>query len=237
MSKYAYYGHMETDIDPDDPEGSFDLLKAQLDLAHAERDFARESLDRMRRERDEALELVSAMREHSKEIDDLLEGWIDVFEMQQDERGIWMFDNQTGLFNEHQQLLDDHRKLIGEWNKMVSRYNATVQPQDRGRPLAASDAQAAKVKELRRAGQSLRAIASETGLSLRTVRTVLDNAQGKSRDTAKKAEIRRKEFSRLRGAAFRARKRKLESLPKELARLQKSSSKLDKEARGLGKNA
>lgn len=220
MSKYAYYGHMKT-----------------FDTPEAEITFLRERLDRVRSEKDEALELVAEMREHLQQSRDMIDSWIDVFEMQQDERGVWMFDNQTGLFNEHQQLLDDHRKLIGEWNKMVSRYNATVQPQDRGRPLAASDAQAAKVKELRRAGQSLRAIASETGLSLRTVRTVLDNAQGKSRDTAKKAEIRRKEFSRLRGAAFRARKRKLESLPKELARLQKSSSKLDKQARGLGKNA
>ena len=220
MSKYAYYGHMETFDTPD-----------------AEIAFLRERLDRVRSEKDEALELVAEMRESLRESSDMIDSWIEVFEMSQDERGVWIFDRQQALFNEHEQLLGEHRKLIGEWNKFVGQYNATVQPQDRGRPLAASEAQAAKVKELRREGQSLRAIAKETGLSLRTVRTVLDKAQGKSRDTARKAELRRKEFSRLRAAAFRSRKRKLEALPKELARLQKASANLDKRARGLGKSA
>ena len=221
MSKYAYYGHMS----------AFDTPETEIA-------FLRERLDRARSEKDEALELVAEMREHLRESSDMIDTWIDVFDMQQDERGVWIYDrNQADLWAGYDELLTDYNKLIRDWNKFVPRYNAAINPKNKGRPLAASEAQAAKVKELRNGGQSLRAIANETGLSLRTVRTVLDNAEGKSRDTAKKAELRRKEFSRLRAAAFRARKRKMDSLPKELARLQKSSSKLDKQARGLGKNA
>lgn len=208
-----------------------------FDTPEAEIAFLRERLDQVRGEKDEALELVAAMRENLQQTDEMLDSWIEVFEMTLDERGVWIFDQQTGLMNEHIQLQDEHRKLIAEWNKFVPQYNAAVEPKDKGRPLAASQAQAAKVKALRSAGQSLRTIAKEAGLSLRTVRTVLDNAEGKSRDDAKKAGLRRKEFARLRAAAFRARKRKLDALPKELARLQKSSAQLGKTARGLGKGA
>lgn len=42
-----------------------------------------------------------------------------------------------------------------------------------GRPLAATEAQIAEVRKLRKAGGSLRDIASQTGLGLQTVRTIL----------------------------------------------------------------
>ncbi len=99
--------------------------------------------------------------------------------------------------------------------------------------MAASKAQIAKVKELRKAGHSLRAVAKQTGLSLRTVRTILDNAAGRGRRADRASELRRKEFGRMRAAAFRAKKRRFEALPKEINHLLKSSATLDKAARGL----
>jgi hypothetical protein len=51
---------------------------------------------------------------------------------------------------------------------------ATVRPRNVGRPLAASEAQCATVLKLHKAGTSLRAIAEETSLGLRTVRTIVD---------------------------------------------------------------
>jgi Helix-turn-helix domain of resolvase len=53
--------------------------------------------------------------------------------------------------------------------------NAGVQ--DVGRPLAASEAQAATVTKLHKAGKSLRAIVDETSLSPRTVRTIVDASE------------------------------------------------------------
>lgn len=44
---------------------------------------------------------------------------------------------------------------------------------DVGRPLAATDAQCAEVRKLRKAEVSLRDIAERTGLGVRTVRTIL----------------------------------------------------------------
>lgn len=190
-------------------------------------------LSEARREKDEALELVQTMREHLQESSDLIDQWIEVFDMQQDERGVWIFDRNASLFEEYKTLLDEHRSLLAEWNKFVPRYNATVAPQNIGRPLAASEAQVAEVKRLRKTGQSLREVVKATGLSMRTVRTILDKDEGKGRAAAKAHELRRKEFGRLRAAAFRARKRKLDALPKEIARVQADAKRLAKAAKGL----
>lgn len=220
----------ETEFDYDEPRASFDLLKARFELCQGD-------LQRAKAERDEALELVDTMRENMQESSDLIESWIDVFDMQKNDAGFWIYNrDQVEIWKLHDELLTEFNKLVRDWNKFVPRYNATINPKNAGRPLAASDAQVAKVKELRRGGHSLRATAKETGLSLRTVRTILDNAAGKPRDDGKAKELRRREFNRMRAAAFRARKRKLEATEKELNRVLKESTRLQKAARGLARS-
>jgi len=207
-----------------------------FDTPEAEIASLKERLADARREKDDALELVGEMRESLQESSDMIDSWIAVFEMEQDERGVWMFDNQKSLWDEYEQVLANYAKLARKWAKFVPRFNASVDPKDAGRPIAASKAQMAKVRALRKAGQSLRAIATETGLGLRTVRTILDKDAGKGRAAERKNHLRKVEFNRMRAAAFRSRKRQFEALPKQLAEIQKDRARLQKAARGLAKS-
>ena len=209
---------------------TIDTLKARIELLQ-------ERLAQSREEKDEALELVETMREHLQESRDMVDQWIEVFDMSQDEAGTWIFDGQKTLWKEFNDLITEHQRMVRDWNKFVGRYNATVAPKNVGRPISASEAQVKEVKRLRKSGESLRAAAAATGLSLRTVRTIIDNDGGKGRTAAKAHEMRRKEFGRMRAAAFRARKRKFDTLPKEITRIQADSARLDKAAKGLHKRA
>jgi DNA-binding NarL/FixJ family response regulator len=139
---------------------------------------------------------------------------IDVFEMQQNEHGKWLFDRaQSELWERHAALIKEHQSLIRRWNKFVGEYNARIAPRERGRPLGASTAQQADVLKRRKAGASLRTIAKATSLSLQTVRTIIEKAQGKDRTAKRTNALRRMELDRLRAARYRARKAARDRLP------------------------
>jgi len=176
------------------------------------------------------------MREQAEDLDRIIENWIETFDLQQDDGGVWRFDpNQTALWEAHQALRNEHEKLIRKWNKTVATFNAAIDPRDPGRPLAASSAQQAGVRKRRKAGESLRAIAKATGLSLRTVRTITEKAAGTGRAGQRRNQYRRKELDRIRAAAFRARKKERDALPKRIAEVQQAGAALIKAAKGLGK--
>jgi hypothetical protein len=180
-------------------------------------------------ERDEAQELTGRMREHLEDAHQLIEQWIEAFDMEQDEHGAWSFGPaQTKLLDAHVALQEEHRKLIREWNKFVPEYNATVNPRPRGRPRGASVEQEKTILRLRKGNTSLRAIAAATGLSIRSVRTVLS---GQQRTNA----LRRKEFARHRAAAYRVRQKSRDQLPGRVTELQKTGAALLKAAKGLGR--
>jgi hypothetical protein len=103
-----------------------------------------------------------------------------------------------------------------------------------GRPIAASAEQQTDVLKRRKAGTSLRKIAAATGLGLATVRTIIEKAAAKGRTSKRTNELRRREFDRLRAAAYRARKKRRDTLPKDITELQKSGAALVKAAKGLG---
>jgi hypothetical protein len=65
-----------------------------------------------------------------------------------------------------------------------------VRPRPAGRPLAASDAQRKTVLKLRRARRAPRAIAEETNLGFSTVRTIVDQSDGRDRTTMKDSQGR-----------------------------------------------
>jgi hypothetical protein len=180
-------------------------------------------------ERDEAVALVDRMREHTEDHNRLIEQWIEVFEMQQDDRGTWVFDpSQSKLWDEYETLLIEHNKVIQDWNKFTRKYIAVVKPRPVGRPLAASAAQQADVLKRRKAKQSLRTIAAATSLSLRTVQTIV--AQKKRTN-----EVRRKEYARHRAAAYRTRKKGRDRLPQAINEQLKIGAALVKAAKGLGR--
>jgi hypothetical protein len=174
------------------------------------------------------------MREHVDDANQVIEQWIEVFEMQQDERGDWLFDPaQSKLWEDHIALFKQHQELIRRWNKFVGEYNVRVSPRERGRPLAASEAQQANVLKRRKAGESLRTIAAATSLSFRTARTIVEKAEGRDRTSKRTNEIRRKEFDRRRASAFRARKKSRDRLPQQINEQLKTGAALMRTAKGL----
>jgi hypothetical protein len=88
---------------------------------------------------------------------------------------------------------------------LVDEYNARVAPLPIGRPLAASEAQQEHVRALYclppRA--SLREIAKETGLGLRTIRTIIGKIEGTERTTVKRKKLRRLQLNRAKMATWR----------------------------------
>jgi hypothetical protein len=201
---------------------------AELETELKSRD---EKIKELTIEHDEANELVDQMREHVEDTGRTIEQWIEVFDMQQNEAGRWLFDpQQSELWQAYSELLEKHRKLVGQWNKFVGEYNAVVNPRPVGRPIAASAAQQTLVLRQRKAGQPLRAIAAATGLSERTVRTIV--AQHK-----RSAALRRQEFDRHRAAAYRVRQKTREQLPQQIDDCLKTGAALVKSAKGLGSRA
>jgi hypothetical protein len=125
-----------------------------------------------------------------------------------------------------------HAALVRKWNAAVDDFNSAVrQPRNVGRPLAASDAQCATVLKLRKTGTSLRDIAAETSLGLWTVRTIIDKRAGTDRTSRKYFE--RITPDRKEVAAWQARKRTRDSLPKRINATLKEGRDLVREARGL----
>jgi hypothetical protein len=118
-----------------------------------------------------------------------------------------------------------------QWNKFVPDYNATVLRRNVGCPLAASEAQVAQVRKLHKQGVSLRGIVDETSLGLRTVRTIVDQGDGRDRTTIKHLE--RIDPERKLEASWRARKRTRAALPKHINETLEKGRELVKEARVL----
>ena len=71
-----------------------------------------------------------------------------------------------------------------------------------------------------------------TGLSLRTVRTIVENAEDRGR-SKRTNEVRRLALNRLRAAAFRARKKSRERLPQRINEHLEAAAGLVKAAKGL----
>jgi hypothetical protein len=83
------------------------------------------------------------------------------------------------------------------------------------------------VRCLRRA----RDIADETSLSLRTVRTIIDQADGADRTALK--HLKRIDPDRARERQWRAKSQSRKALPKRIAAWEKTAAELRKEVKGL----
>ena len=178
---------------------------------------------------DRAERLVGEMREHAEDRSGLIASWIEAFDMVQNPDGSWSW----GPFIERQNdLVGRYRDLVRAWNRMAAKYNAVVWPRNVGRPMAASEAQVAEVRKLHKAGRSLRWIAAETSLGLRTVRTVVERIDGRDRTTVK--QLQRIDPDRKLEASWRARKRVRDGLPKRINDTLANGRELVKAAKGLG---
>jgi hypothetical protein len=182
----------------------------------------------LRADFDKAEALVSKLREQVEDADTLIGSWIEGFEMTLNDGGKW----EWGPFiDHHNELVDKHNALVRDWNRFVPDYNAAVRRRNVGRPLAASEAQIETVLKLHKAGTSLRDIAKDTSLGLRTVRTIIDKRDGIDRTTVKYLE--RIAPDRAAAARWRARKRTRDGLPKRINETLAKGRELVKEAKGL----
>ena len=129
MPKMRYYRHMSTDQDhPDDQTDDPDILKENL--RHVRRRLADKERDLQA-----ADAIVAEMREEVEQQGELREHWIEVFDMQMNEDGNWLFDReQTELWAKHEELLDEFDKLVRAWNRFVAEYNAVVAERAGARP-------------------------------------------------------------------------------------------------------
>ncbi len=207
-----------------------DLLIRVADL---ERELQQrdDKIAELRNELTEAQALVDRMREQVEDTGRMIENWIDVFEMQRDDNGNWLFDlSQSELWQQHADLWDRYQDLRRRWNKFVPEYNAAIRRRDIGRPVAASQVQQDDVLKRRKVGESLRASARTTGLGLSTVRTIIANRPRRHTN-----ELRRRELDRLRAARYRARKKARDALPAQITETKANGEALIKAAKGLGR--
>jgi DNA-binding NarL/FixJ family response regulator len=146
----------------------------------------------------------------------MIDRWVEAFEMTLSDNGTY---SPAPWIAKMESYLDKYNALAAQWNKFIPKYNAAVAPRGIGRPLAASEAQQRQVLVMRKEGKSLRTIAAKTSLSRRTVRTIVGKAEGTDRTTKRTNELRKLELNRANMAAYRARKRTRDALPKQITEL------------------
>jgi hypothetical protein len=184
--------------------------------------------DELRRERDERDALVAEMREHVETSNAQIESWIEAFDMEQDQNGLWQWDTRIISGEE---WFEKYRALVKQWNAAVADFNVKIAPRPVGRPLAASEAQVETVLKLRKQGTSLRDIVDETSLSFSTVRNIVGN-QNRTTRTWKKW-FKRIQPDRLAEASWRSRSRQRAALPRRINEGLKTGRDLVKQAKGL----
>jgi hypothetical protein len=170
------------------------------------------------------------MAEQVSDSNAVIERWKEAFDMTLNDKGMWTWDP---FIQRYDDLVSRYDELLHKWNRFVPQYNANVAPQPIGRPLDASSAQCAVVLKLRKAGQSFRAVADQTGLSLQTVRTIIGRDAGTDRTSARRLE--RIQPDKAASNRERARKRTRDALPRAMAETMEKAGKLLKNAKGLGR--
>lgn len=179
----------------------------------------------LRQDLDEARDLIHRMEEHAEDYTNSIEAWKEAFGMEGDGHGGWTW---KPFLEEYEKLISDHNDLARQWNRAVPLLNQNPV----GRPLAASEAQAAQVRKLRKGGRSLRDIADETNLGLNTVRTIIGKTDASDR-TSRKHRARIDLAPLLR--THKSRKRLADRLPQRAQAVAEAGRKLIKEAKGLGR--
>jgi len=180
----------------------------------------------LRNDLNKAEALITEEREHIESANALIDSWIEAFGMTQGEDGKWTFDPWINAGIEARIIYND---LVKKWNRNVTAFNNTVIRRNVGRPLGASEAQASEVRKRHKRGDSLRAIADETSLGLQTVRTIIDQGNGRDRTTVR--HLRRIDPGRFKEEPWRARTRT--ALPKRINETLERGAELVKTAKGL----
>jgi hypothetical protein len=173
-------------------------------------------------------DLIARQSDHIRDCADQIDRWIQAFDMVQDEDGLW---NWSGDFVGGEEWFRKYKNILKDWNHFVPEWNAVMRHRNVGRPLAASDAQVEQVLKLHKAGLSLRGIAEETSLGLRTVRTIVERPDWRDRAGRKHLERIRPDVAAER--AWLAKSRMRAALPKSIDATRKACDELRREAKSL----
>jgi DNA-binding CsgD family transcriptional regulator len=111
--------------------------------------------------------------------------------------------------------------------RLFNRYSTLRQPV--GRPIGCSEAQEKEVVRLRRKGISLREIAKQTHLGLKTVRTVIAHAERTDGPTQRRARVLRIKVDRQPLVRLEARRKTRDIVRKQLPELNEQAKRLLKE--------
>jgi hypothetical protein len=205
--------------------GTAEALTARIAALEDEAKQKDRRIQELRQELNAERELIDELREHLEDSDSLLESWRDAFDMTLTDDGKWGWSDFIQDAERNAESLHDLRR---RWNKFVGLYNAQVAPKPVGRPLAASEAQQRDVLARHKRGRSIRAIASDTALSIATVRTIIDKTEGTDRATNRRRtaalEILPIDRNAIKSEARRQRTR--DALPKRLGALMKAREEL-----------
>ena len=228
-----------------------DMRRTKATIGELEDDVKRltKRLDDIRCEHDETVALVSIKCETLALQEEALQNWrdqIDVFfwveaikdaEASRKEYADRYEALLAEAIKDRKEYADRYEALLAKWNAFVPEYNEVVAQKKRnfGRPPAASNAQAARVLDLHKADQSLRSIAEDINIGVRSVRTIIDKKDGVDRAT--QARLERIAPDRITTTKQRALQRKLAGIPQRLKRLLKDMDRLtadlDKRAKGM----
>jgi hypothetical protein len=196
------------------------------DLEDALKDKERR-VEELREERDKQAELIAELREQLEECSAQIDRWIEAFDMVQGDDGAWQW--APGLAADRDKWFSKFVELRSRWNKFVGEYNAAVAPRNMGRPLQASEAQGLKVLQRHHAGESIRSIAENMELSVRTVRTIIDKRNGVDRATL--ARLQRIAPDKFAEARTRRSIKEIAALPKRTNANLKRNAELIKAAK------
>jgi hypothetical protein len=164
------------------------------------------------------------MRETIQDFIDIQERRREAFHMVLGNDGVWKWSGEFCPTDEYNELLDKYNGLLRYWNKYLHLFNG---PQDVGRPLEASKGQCAQVLKMHKASMSLRKIAFETNLGVRTVRTIIGREN--RTDRTSKQRLERVQVDRQLAVRHRARKFTRDALPKQMAEWDKRAKELLKQ--------
>ncbi len=202
---------------PDDETDDVEVLRDNLQRL-------RKTVEDWRLEVTHARALVESMKEQLVEEGEHWERMSDLT--------AWVWDSTTpNLWRENQTLIAERDKAVTDFNRLIPEYNAMLRdtpPKAQGRPLGATEEQAARVRQLRTEGCSLRGIVARTDLSLRTVRTIVTGPQ-----KAKEARqlLVRRHLNKEAARRYRAANKLRDSLPNAGKALERKRLELIREAK------
>ena len=194
-------------------------MDAEIDKLQRENRRLTEKLREAEVDKVEAQALVARQQEWIEGYHAAIEAHDEAFQPQLDEAtGKYVFEFGP------RDAFDRYDKLRRQTNWLVTQHQRGKR--ERGRPLEASDSQIATVHKLRQEGKSLRGIALNTALGLKTVRTILAHHGKEAAAKEKHAEKLTREHGKIRAANHRVRKRTYDALPGQTIELRKEGEAL-----------